>query len=207
MVDKLPISQITIFTLPLTEQETVPDTPDENITILYRYAGNVYAKDDTDTVYQLDQPGSTAASYARIADQKAQHDDGGSITSGAWRTRTLNTTETDDDSITSLSSNQITLQAGEYRIHAIAPGFGVGLHNLRFQNVTDATTAVYGISSYCNAQNVNFAHLYGEFTLAGQKTFELQHRVSVSQSGDGAGVGAGFADVERFAVVELWKVS
>ena len=49
------------------------------------------------------------ASYALIADQKAQGTISGSFTSGDWRTRDLNTELSDADDIVSISSNQFTL--------------------------------------------------------------------------------------------------
>ncbi|SVB60040.1 uncharacterized protein METZ01_LOCUS212894, partial [marine metagenome] len=51
-------------------------------------------------------PGGLFASYAIIADQKAQNTAGGTFTSGAWRTRDLNTEITDPDGIVSISSNE-----------------------------------------------------------------------------------------------------
>ena len=50
----------------------------------------------------------TFTSYAIIADVKASNADGGTFTSGAWRTRDLNTEITDPDGIVSIYSNQFT---------------------------------------------------------------------------------------------------
>ena len=56
--------------------------------------------------------GGKFESYAIIADQKSSTTQGGGFTSGAWRTRDLNTEIADADGIVSISSNQFTLGAG-----------------------------------------------------------------------------------------------
>ena len=78
--------------------------------------------------------------YAVIADQKTSGTDGGTFTSGAWRTRDLNTEVTDVDNIVSISSNQFTLQAGTYLIKARATAYDCDRHQLRLRNITDGTT-------------------------------------------------------------------
>ena len=66
-------------------------------------------------------------SYAIICDQKDSTTDGGDFTTGAWRTRNLNTEIADPDGIVSISSNQFTLQAGTYLIKWSAPAYDVDL--------------------------------------------------------------------------------
>ncbi len=56
------------------------------------------------------------SSYAIIADHKAQNTAGGTFTSGAWRTRDLNTEITDPDGIVSIASDQFTLAADHRNI-------------------------------------------------------------------------------------------
>lgn len=145
--------------------------------------------------------------YARLSDVKSASTDGGTFTSGAWQTRTLNT-EVDADSIVTLSGNQFTLGAGTYRIAAIAPACAVEVHQARLQNITDGTTTLLGQSAYSRSPafvQVN-AVVVGEFTIAGTKTFELQHRCHATATTSGFGVGVAWGDNE-FSVVELWKTA
>ena len=51
---------------------------------------------------------------------------GGTFTSGAFRTRDSNTEVADPDNIVSISSNQFTLGAGNYLIEASAPAYKSG---------------------------------------------------------------------------------
>ena len=68
-------------------------------------------------------------SFAIVADaNNTGNQNGGDFNSGAWRTRILDTEISDTDSIVSLSSNQFTLQAGNYFIVAWASALQVNGH-------------------------------------------------------------------------------
>ena len=54
-------------------------------------------------------------------------------------------------------------------------------------------------------QTVSF--LFGRFTIAAQKVFEIQHRVGNTSSGNGAGVASSYSVVEVFTNVMIWKVA
>jgi hypothetical protein len=147
-------------------------------------------------------------SYAIIADQKAQNTAGGTFTSGAWRTRDLNTEIADADGIVSISSNQFTLGAGSYLICWDCPAHMVGQHQTRLQNITTATTVVVGLSQ--NAQTSDFvtnnSSGRARVTLAGSTVFEIQHRCTTTKTTDGLGVCANFT-TEQYSLVEIFKES
>ena len=144
--------------------------------------------------------------YAVIADQKTSGTDGGTFTSGAWRTRDLNTEVTDVDNIVSISSNQFTLQAGTYLIKARATGYDCDRHQLRIRNITDASTVRCGISNFVNqTYNVfSTAVVVGRTTISGAKVFELQHQAQSTKTTFGLGVASNFT-TEVFAEVEIYK--
>jgi hypothetical protein len=149
-------------------------------------------------------------SYAKISETQTSGTDGGTFTSGAWQTRTLNTEDNDADSIVSISSNQFTLAAGTYRIRASAPAFSVSVHRAKLYNVTDASDTILGQSSHADDSgngSQSSSEVCGEFTIAGAKTFEIRHRSSASYTtlGFGRSLSAGVAEV--YTVVELWKVA
>jgi hypothetical protein len=153
---------------------------------------------------------ATAATqnYLQYRDEKTQNTAGGTFTSGAWRTRTLNTEVSDVGGFGSLASNQITLSAGTYIISASAPAFFVNAHQLRLQNITDTATVLTGQSAYTGASNQgsqSSALLQGVFTVAASKALELQHQCGTTRSTDGFGVQGNFT-TEVYAVVELWKI-
>ena len=144
-----------------------------------------------------------------VRDEKASGTDGGTFTSGSFQTRTLNTSVTNEISGASLSSNQITLPSGTYFLYATAPAYGVDTHKLKFRNITDSSDTLIGnnqrIADALDAATT--AHISGRFTIAAQKTFELQHRCNTTDSGDGFGVGANYSIVEVYADVQIWKIA
>ena len=92
--------------------------------------------------------GGKFASYAILVDQKTSGTNGGSFTSGDWRTRDLNTEIADPDGIVSISSNQFTLQAGSYLIKAHAPAYKVGRHQIALYDITASNYVETGSSEY-----------------------------------------------------------
>ena len=151
------------------------------------------------------------ASYAILVDQKTSGTNGGSFTSGDWRTRDLNTETTDEDGIVSLSSNQFTLGAGSYLIQYFAPACQANSHQARLYNITDSSEASLGSTEYAGTgSNMPQTTSYGyiRLTLTGNKVFELQHRCSSTINNYGMGVGSagGFNwGTTKFATVVIYK--
>lgn len=146
--------------------------------------------------------------YVLLQDQKAQNTAGGTFTSGAWRTRDLNTEVTDTANNCSLASNQFTLQPGTYRIKASAPGYLVNAHQAKLRNITDGSDVLLGTSEYAHGSYALTIRSWvaGQFTITAAKTFELQHQCGTSQSTTGLGQPANLT-TEIYSVVELWKVA
>lgn len=145
----------------------------------------------------------------RCRDEKSTGTEGGTFTSGAFQTRTLNTVETNEITGASLVSNQITLPAGTYYAVASAPGHVIDAHQTLWYNATDAGTVIVGTSEKGNAANVmtTRSHLAGRFTIAAQKTFELRHRTGITRATDGLGRACNFGASEVYAEVSIWKVA
>ena len=149
--------------------------------------------------------GGLNASYARLADVKGNTTQGGSFTSGAWRTRDITTEETDPDGIVSISSNQFTLQAGTYHIYASCCAVGVDNHNCRIYNITDSSTTLTGLANKNQEENVSdYAHVRGQFTIAAAKTFELQHRCQTTVTTHGFGAYASWNN-NVYSTIEIYK--
>ena len=153
------------------------------------------------------------ASYAIICDQKAASSNhGGTFTSGAWRTRDLNTELADADGIVSISSNQFTLQAGSYLIKAAAPAYRVNRHLIRLYNITDSSVAQEGYGSYSHSGDNSITHtfLLARITITGAKVFEIQHRCQSTE--DDVGLGLNMSNNlsntnDYYTMVEIYKES
>lgn len=146
--------------------------------------------------------------YAIICDQKSGETDGGTFTSGAWRTRDLNTEIADPDGIVSISSNQFTLGAGTYLIEASAPANRVNRHTIRLYNVTDTTVAGTGQSTLSNSAHNNSSEstLVARVTITASTAFEIQHRSGATKSGSGFGLYASFDSSDPiYTVVKIFK--
>lgn len=141
-----------------------------------------------------------------MQDQKTSGTNGGTFTSGAWRTRTLNTTVTNTISGASLSSDQFTLPAGTYWIQATLVARGCMLHKAKLYNVTDAADVLIGTTEETNNAVGYNTHsvVHGQFTITGAKVFDLRHYCSASGT---FGNAASFGVVEVYADVIVWKVT
>lgn len=146
--------------------------------------------------------------YIRLHDSKASGTDGGTFTSGAWRKRTV-TEDQDEDDNCSVASSVITLEAGTYDCHIRCPAFDVGRHKTRLRNTSDGTTTIVGSNAYgVTTDNVvTDSTIQGRFTISAQKTFEIQHRCTITNAGTGFGLDATYDEVEIFTVAEFWKVA
>lgn len=151
--------------------------------------------------------------YLCVVDEKSTGTDGGTFTSGAWRTRDLNTTRANTITGASIGSNQITLPAGTFRIQATAPaaqGPATDFAKARLYNITDAATVIVGTTSVIGVagstgQSQERSLIVGRFTIASQKVFEIQHQISSSASTNGFGHASGFSEVEVYTVVEIYQ--
>lgn len=153
--------------------------------------------------------GGGAASICWVQDQVASGTGGGTFTSGAWRTRNLNTENVKTISGASLSSNQITLPAGTYEVFASAGAFRVGLHQTRIYDATNTIVLALGTTAFTESSTGDYSPstIRGRFTLAGSAAIELQHRCTTTKADNGLGVDAALGNNNVFADILIRKVS
>ena len=147
-------------------------------------------------------------SYAIIGDVKANDVDGGTFTSGDWRTRDLNTELIDADDIVSISSNQFTLQAGSYFIEAQAMAYRVNRHMVKlYQTSGTPADIAFGTSMYANSayNGNNFSFVKARVTITTATTYEIRHQGDTNHSTFGFGLGSNFSTTELFTVVQIFK--
>lgn len=172
-------------------------------------ATSISAINEIYTVVEIEKllQGGVNSPIVYFKDIKSSGTDGGTFTSGAWRTRDLNTTE-NSQYWASLSSNQITLNAGTYMIEASAPAYNTNVHQTRFYNITDSTEDIIGTSEYSDVirPSTTRSFLNGIITITSSKTFELQHRCNTTQTTTGFGTAASFSS-ELYSTVKIQKMS
>lgn len=115
---------------------------------------------------------------------------GGTFTSGADRTRVLNTEVSDLGALVTLASNQITItNPGTYEISWSAPAFEVGPHQSLLYNITSAAEVKRGTSEEGGTGTVSTLRSVGStiVVLAASAVFEIRHRCTTTKATDGLG--------------------
>jgi hypothetical protein len=137
--------------------------------------------------------GGGSLSVAEYVESQTSGTDGGTFTTGAWRTRTLNTEAFDPDNIATLSGNQISItNAGTYLIQYSAPAFNVTAHRARLYDITGsvevATGGAGGAESMSSTSAVaTRSEGWALVTIAATRVYELQHYSYTTKATNGFG--------------------
>ncbi len=144
--------------------------------------------------------------YVCLRDVKPQATAGGTFTGSAWQTRDLNEEQADPENICALAANQFTLPAGTYRAMISCPAYRIGCHQARLYIPGDAALVLQGTTerAYDADRIMSRSFIVGRFTLAAEKTLEVQHRCTATFANTGFGTAASFAD-EVYTVAEFWR--
>jgi hypothetical protein len=143
-----------------------------------------------------------------VRESQAANTEGGTFTaSGAYITRTLNETPTNEIGGSPLSSNQITLPANTYEVQIRVPGYNCGRHKTRLYNVTAGSTQIVGSTSVSASFDQTDSIIRGKFTIASQSVFEVQHRCATTSATSGFGLAANLGEVEIYTDVMIWAVA
>lgn len=157
-----------------------------NITQIATDGANKYISTDGSGTIQWEakSTASTIESVAHVWDQKVTNSGGGNSDSTVDQTRDLNQSNDPDGIVTTLSSNQITLEGGTYMIEASAPGDGCNNFVAWLYDTTGTTTLLNGTScrSYSGDRLPIHSVIKGRFTLASQSVLEIRFRCSNSQT-------------------------
>jgi hypothetical protein len=151
--------------------------------------------------------GKFESALLHVRDEKSANTHAGTSTSATTHTRTLNTVVTNEISGASLVSDTITLPSGTYFINAFAPSYIPQSTKLRLRNSTDSSYVLEGISNYANTSDIyTISCLFGRFTIASTKNFQIHHYFQSGQPSNGLGqrVNQG---TEVYTDVQIWKVA
>ena len=173
----------------------------------HRYIGGLYkdaAGDYTEKWLYTMRPNGVLI----VCDEKAAGTEGGTFTTGAWRTRTLNTIRAHGIPGASLAADQITLPAGVYYADFSAPAGVVGHHQTRLRDITNGLTLVVGTTEYSWTTDSTWTRSIGRgrFFLSAAAVIELQHNCSVTKAANGMGNAANLGEVEVYAEIKIHKV-
>ena len=145
-----------------------------------------------------------------VVDEKPSATSGGTFTSGAWRTRDLNTVRYNTITGASLASNQITLPAGTYKIRVEAPAAETNLHKCILYDITNSTPAIIGrpckADTDSNASN-SISIAEDVVSIEDSTVYEVQHYCAVSKSTYGFGQAYNLSVVEVYTTVVIQKIA
>ena len=152
----------------------------------------------------ITQPQGSLANTTEIWEQQSVGTNGGTFTAGSWQQRNLTNISTVGDAIT-LSNNRFTLAPGLYSLQITAPAYQVGSHQIRLQNVTNNTTALWGTSAFSsnNSGSQTSSGILAQLSVSLPTTFEIQHQCSITEANDGFGIATGFGDFEVYTTVRI----
>lgn len=144
---------------------------------------------------------------AIIEDNKIQNTDGGTFTSGANRTRDLNTLVYNPYSDVTLATNQFTLPAGKWFISWSAPALGVTRHQSLLFDITNTAEIKRGTSEYtANADNVNTRSIGSTVvTIVSSTKYSIQHICQTTVNTFGFGNSGNFG-TEVYTRVEIYSI-
>ncbi len=166
------------------------------------------ASDITAHLQGIDTALATVGSenFVIVWDQKTLNSNGGSFTTGAYRTRTLNTAS-DTYNIATLSSDQITLNSGTYEVIGFAPAYKVDSHQARLQNVTDNNTLLWGRNARSGSADgvPSESIIMGQIVVAANKALEIQHICQTTANTTGFGSATNLASIEVYAMMQFYK--
>ncbi len=149
-----------------------------------------------------------APRIATLSDIKSTGTVGGTGSTGAFYTRTLNTLIDSTGFVTSLTSNQFELPAGTYYFDASVPFYRTSNSKSKIRNITDSTDVAIGTSeSSANSTLVSIRSIIlGEITITSPKIFEIQYRIDTTTSTEDLGVAVNFGIDEVYTQLKITKV-
>lgn len=149
----------------------------------------------------------TVPNLYHLRDELSGGTNAGSSTINVWNHRDINTEVVNEIAGASLASNQITLPAGTYKIHAHATAYSTGNHRLRLRDSGDTTTYALGSRTHTSSSDASMytCEMDGIFTIGSATTFEVQQWFSESNAGNGWGRGDNIGVNNVFLDVYIWE--
>ena len=149
----------------------------------------------------------TGLPYMHVRDEKPSGTTGGASVVGS-NTRTLNTVLTNTIAGASLSSNQITLPAGTYKVYASAPAYSAEDHRLILYNATDTANEILGTGEYARTLYTvsNRSFVSGLVIITASEVFDLRH-IMAAVNANGLGIASNDGNVEVYAQISIERIA
>ena len=145
-----------------------------------------------------------------VWDQKTSGTAPQSLPANTWTVREINRNNTTTIPGASLASNQITLPAGTYQIHATAQGFRSNGSKLRLYDATNSAVLLVSNNgnSHSSFNTTADSTIFGRFILTGTSAVQIEQIVATASAGGVALSGIpNNTEVEIYTQVVITKVA
>lgn len=170
-------------------------------------AGQVLTSAGGTSAHVWATPASGLPQVAVFNETQSTGTNGGTFTSGAWQTRTLNT-EQFPQSWASLLGNQVTLTSGTYLFSGSAPAYRVDSVQAKIFDITNGQDVVLGNNGYATngaTGTQTNSLVMGVVVVVGTTVFEFRHMCATTRATDGFGQANSFGP-EVYSVLSVTKV-
>ncbi len=144
-----------------------------------------------------------AAPDVVLEDQKSAGSNGGSISSGSWVKRTLNTEVRDPGGLCSLSSSEFTMTVDGW-VEWSAPGYNIDSFQTRLFNVTDDVAVASGSGENSTEGSSGSPRSVGGAPVVAGKAYQIEMRCSQGGGSTGLGNAVNFGGAEVYTRVKFW---
>ncbi len=169
-----------------------------------------YSFQDTEWVAlnNVAAPAASTVPTAIFENQQSNNTNGGAAATTTWTVHTLNTEVENDITGCSLSSNQVTIPAGTYRVKAMHQHFDSDTVRLRFRSTTTSKEVKSLNSEHAQVDGVGVAPVAeGIITLTSAEIFELSYYRDTNATAQDLGVPANAGDTEIYGRVIIEDIA
>lgn len=141
--------------------------------------------------------------------------DGGTFTQDQWQVRVLTEAQDVDEDTSAATqgaidgSGVITLQSGTWRFRIHCSAYRVGRNQARLYDVDGAAVVAYGTSAFAGynvASMASDSFIEGQFTIAAENDYKVEHYCETTRADEGLGEGNDFGGTNVFASAVFEKV-
>lgn len=142
------------------------------------------------------------------SDTKAPGGSSGVVVPGGGSiTRDLQTLSVNYINGASLSSNTITLPAGNYKVYGTVPGYNTPGHRAFLRNTTDGVNVLLGSSTVAPSSTQTDSVIEGVISLTGTKNLQVMHYFSAGSSNQGGLAASNSGQSEIYTQIRFERIA
>lgn len=147
--------------------------------------------------------------YVKCSNTQSSGTAGGAGTTGSFQTYPLNTTDSDTGSISTLTSNQVILPSGTYKVNGAISFYETGKSQSRLYNVTGSAILLNGtncVTTGSSQDSTGTSTISGVFTVSVTTTIAVQYQIQTHSGTSDLGLPFSYGS-EVYGYVDFTKVA